>query len=82
MAQAVDAIYEDGVFKPEQPVQLGEKTKVRLLIEEEANSPRTPLGRRLRELRSQILEEGARPLDWSQISDEVAARRGGFREPR
>lgn len=29
----VDAIYEDGVFKPEHPVDLNEKTKVHLVIE-------------------------------------------------
>lgn len=34
MTKAVDAIYEDGVFKPEEPVGLEEKTKVRLAIQE------------------------------------------------
>lgn len=29
----VDAVYEDGVFKPERPVDLAEKTKVHLVIE-------------------------------------------------
>ena len=29
----VDAIYEGGVFKPEKPVDLEEKTRVRLVIE-------------------------------------------------
>ena len=33
MTTIVDAIYEDGVFKPEHPVDLKEKTKVRLVIE-------------------------------------------------
>ena len=33
MTIAVDAIYEDGVLKPEQPLDLKEKTKVRLVIE-------------------------------------------------
>ena len=36
MTTAVDAIYEDGVFKPEKPVDLEDKTKVRLVIEDEA----------------------------------------------
>jgi predicted DNA-binding antitoxin AbrB/MazE fold protein len=36
MSTVVDAIYEDGVFKPERPVDLKEKTKVRLVIEDEA----------------------------------------------
>ena len=34
MTRTVDAIYEDGVFKPEQPVALEEKTRVHLVIED------------------------------------------------
>jgi predicted DNA-binding antitoxin AbrB/MazE fold protein len=34
MSNAVDAIYEDGVFKPEQPVQLKNKTRVHLVFED------------------------------------------------
>jgi predicted DNA-binding antitoxin AbrB/MazE fold protein len=34
MNSSVDAIYEDGVFKPEQPVSLKEKTRVHLVIED------------------------------------------------
>ena len=33
MTTAVTAIYENGVFKPERPVDLKDKTKVHLLIE-------------------------------------------------
>jgi hypothetical protein len=33
MSTVVDAVYEDGVFKPEHPVDLNEKTKVHLVIE-------------------------------------------------
>ena len=33
MTTTVDAIYENGVFKPEHPVGLAEKTKVHLVIE-------------------------------------------------
>ena len=33
MTTAVTAIYENGVFKPESPVDLKEKTKVHLVIE-------------------------------------------------
>ena len=34
MTTVVDAIYEGGVFKPESPVDLKDKTKVHLVIEE------------------------------------------------
>ena len=33
MSTTVNAVYEDGVFKPEEPVNLQEKAKVRLVIE-------------------------------------------------
>ena len=33
MSTVVDAIFEDGVFKPEQPVGLEDKTRVHLVIE-------------------------------------------------
>ena len=33
MSTVVDALYEDGVFKPEHPVDLKDKTKVHLVIE-------------------------------------------------
>lgn len=39
MNTVVDAIYEDGVFKPERPVDLKEKTKVHLVIETASASP-------------------------------------------
>lgn len=32
MTTAVKAVYEDGVFKPREPVQLKEKTEVEVLI--------------------------------------------------
>jgi len=38
--------------------------------------PRTELGRKLWEIRRRIIESGAPLLDWNQIEEEVAARRG------
>ncbi|HEV2720428.1 MAG TPA: antitoxin family protein [Thermoanaerobaculia bacterium] len=75
----VDAVYENGVLKLKQPVDLPQNAEVRVTIQ---TSPvaRTPLGRRLRELRSDIMKDGLPPLGWEEIEDEVAARRGGWRE--
>jgi len=39
-------------------------------------TPRTALGKRLWELRQQIVASGASLLDWNQIAVEVRARRG------
>jgi predicted DNA-binding antitoxin AbrB/MazE fold protein len=33
MTKIVDAVFEGGVFKPKQPVELDDKTEVRLLIQ-------------------------------------------------
>ncbi len=77
----VDAIYEDGVLKLKKPVNLPERSEVHVTIE--APQPaRTALGRKLLELRSRIAESGAPALGWDEIEDEVAARRGGWREAR
>ena len=77
----VDAVYENGVLKPKQPLDLPEKAEVHVTIETAATA-RTPLGRKLRELRSRILRSGAPALGWEQIEEEVASRRGGWREVR
>jgi predicted DNA-binding antitoxin AbrB/MazE fold protein len=77
----VDAVYENGVLKPKEPLDLPEKAKVHVTIETAAPA-RTPLGRRLRALRSQILRSGVPALGWEQIEEEVASRRGGWREGR
>jgi len=42
--------------------------------------PRTPLGKKLVELRRAYLEEGGELLDWEGIRREVAERRGGVSE--
>jgi len=40
----------------------------------------SPRGRRLRELRREIDQSGVGSLDWDEIANEVACRRGGWRE--
>ena len=42
--------------------------------------PRTPLGRRLWELRKQIVASGEPLLDWEDLEREIAERRGGVSE--
>lgn len=79
MSFSVNALYENGVLKLDHPVELPEKTRVHVVIESEEGTPRTALGGRLRELRSEILASGEPALNWDQIADEVAARRGGYR---
>ncbi len=39
MSTTVDAIYENGVFKPDKPVELEDKTKVHLVIEKVVPAP-------------------------------------------
>lgn len=77
----VDAVYENGVLKLKESVNLPEKAEVHVTIETTA-PPRTPLGRLLRELRSKIVTPGTPGLSWEEIEDEVSSRRGGWREER
>ncbi len=81
MTIAVEAIYENGVLKLKSPVALPEKTRVHVTIESEEEA-RTPLGKKLLALRAQVIGSGAAILDWEGISDEVASRRGGWRESK
>ncbi len=75
----VDAVYENGVLKLKQPVDLPENAEVHVTIETSGES-KTPLGRSLRELRTEIIRSGLAPLGWDEIETEVAVRRGGWRE--
>jgi predicted DNA-binding antitoxin AbrB/MazE fold protein len=77
----VEAIYEDGVLKLKHPLDLPERAQVHVTIEIPGRA-RTPLGRRLLEIRSEIAKSGAAALGWDEIEEEVAARRGGWREAR
>lgn len=45
MTTNITAVYENGVFKPEQPVRLQEKTRVHLMIEEEQGAQQPPTNR-------------------------------------
>ena len=80
MVIAIDAVYEGGVLKPKEPLDLPDRAEVRVTIETQAGGARTPLGRRLWELRSEVQRSGAPPLDWDGIAEEVRARRRGWRE--
>ncbi len=75
----VEAVYENGVLKLKQPVDLPENAQVHVTIQTDAEA-KTPLGRRLRELRAEIAKSGMAPLGWDEIESEVAFRRGGWRE--
>ena len=75
----VDAVYENGTLTLKHPVDLPENAEVHVTIQTAAEA-RTPLGRRLRELRAEIVKSGIAPLGWDEIESEVAVRRGGWRE--
>ena len=69
------------MLKLKWPVNLPERAEVQVTID--APEPaRTPLGRRLLELRARIAKTGVPALGWDEIGEEVAARRGGWREAR
>jgi len=82
MTIAVEAIYENGVLKLDRPLDLAERTRVHVVIESDVVVPRTALGAKLRALREEILASGAPTLGWDEISEEVATRRGGYKDAR
>ncbi len=57
-----------------------EDPRAEALAELKAYVPRTPLGRKLVELRRAHIESGGELLDWQGIEREVAERRGGSGE--
>jgi len=79
MAIDVDAVYEDGVLKLRQPVDLPERAEVHVTIEPRERA-KTSLGRKLLELRDQIARSGAPTLGWDEVEEEVTGRRGGWRD--
>jgi hypothetical protein len=50
-------------------------------LDPEPDAARTPLGRRLAELRARIVASGEPLLDWSQLEREIAERRGELDHP-
>ena len=56
----VDAVYENGILTLKHPVDLPENAEVHVTIQTAAEA-RTPLGRRLRELRAEIARSGMAP---------------------
>jgi predicted DNA-binding antitoxin AbrB/MazE fold protein len=57
----VDAVYENGGLRLKQPVDLPENAEVHVTIQTNEEA-KTPLGRRLRELRAEIAKSGGASL--------------------
>lgn len=55
----------------------GKQPSILSNLPDEEFHPRTPLGRRLWEIRKRIVESGEPLLDWDDLEREVAERRGG-----
>lgn len=60
MSQTIEAIYEDGIFKPLKPVDLPEGTRVRVEAEESSSDSDE-------QLRKQLLTEGATEEEAARI---------------
>jgi len=66
--------YLKGPIKADKPLASNKETTV---IQTEATRQfRTPLGQRLWEIRSRLIASGELLLDWEEIEQEVAERRG------
>jgi hypothetical protein len=60
------------------PIMGIEKERIEETVEPCSSPSRTSLGKRLLEIRAKILASGAHLLDWDEIEQEVAERRGGL----
>ena len=59
---------------------MGDTAEPSLILVDKGFQPKTPLGRRLRELRKRIVASGEPLLDWDDLEREIAERRGGVSE--
>jgi hypothetical protein len=63
--------------KPKGPIEQPDSADIPLDEVTATYAPRTELGRRLLELRAEIVRSGIPLLSWDEIEREVAERRGG-----
>lgn len=54
------------------------KKKADEILETFSYKPKTPLGKKLMEMREKIITSGERMLDWEDIEEEISDRRGGY----
>lgn len=54
------------------------KKKADEILETFSYTPKTPLGKKLMEMREKIITSGERMLDWEDIEEEISDRRGGY----
>lgn len=89
----IAVIYEEGVFKPQEPVPATVKPHQILRLPlpqvasgaegrevQEAPKSRTALGADLRAIRARIVASGVRLLTREEVLEEVHAQRGGYSE--
>ena len=79
MTTAVKAIYEDGVFKPMEKVDLREKTEVEVLIPSPAPADDDPTGWKAIDRLIGIADDEGGPTDVSENHDEYLY---GSKRPR
>lgn len=79
MTTAVKAIYEHGVFRPKEPVQLEERTEVEVLIPTAASAEDDPTGWKAIDRLIGIADDEGGPTDVSENHDEYLY---GSKRPR
>jgi predicted DNA-binding antitoxin AbrB/MazE fold protein len=80
MTTAVKAVYEDGVFKPKEPLQLEDRTEVEVLIPVRAGADeRDPTGWKAIDQLIGIADDEDGPTDVSENHDEYLY---GSKRPR
>src|SRR6476661_3520238 len=84
MGQVITAMFDEGVLKPDQPLSLPPRTRVRLIVEPLSDSPEVHR-EKIRQEVEQAWADPARDAAWEELEklwDEVTVDSGGPRPTR
>lgn len=80
MSKQIEAVYENGVLRPEEPLHLKQNTRVRVTIESEGTPPKSP--GTLRELFGSVDLGSPTNADNLSIDSDLASEYAGTNEER
>lgn len=79
MAQIVNAIYEEGVLKPLEPLDIQEHTKVRVIIESKMPESQRLYENIITEIRKRQLARGHKPPTRKDVDSYLQAERDNWK---
>lgn len=76
--QIIDAIYENGILKPLEPLNIEENTKVRIIIEPEMPESHCSYNSIMKEIRKRQLTRGYKSPAREDVDSYLQAERDGW----